>query len=193
MRITTGLCGSLLVLALSVSGCGGGSDAKSGDASTAKPGGGSSTAASDKPSGGESTATGALDVCTLLTAADLQKAFGSPFDGGDATHQDQTGADQCVWVNTDAPPIKAFSLTVLRQGAIAGALKEGGVTVTSLHASAKAAFGDAVAVDLGDDAYLSGTTLAVLDGDTEYTFNTGFGTSDQAISGMKSLAAQVVG
>lgn len=187
MRITTGLPGALLVLGLAVSGCGGGSDPQAGRSASATPTPRSSSA-SASPS-----ITGPLDVCGLLTPADLQQAFASPFDAGAPSHQDQTGADQCVWTSTDGPPVKTFSVTVLRQGAIAGALEDSGMGVKELHASARAALGDVQQVDLGDDAYLSGTTLAVLRGDTEYTFSTAFGTSRTAVSGMERLAAKVVG
>lgn len=186
MRITTGLTGALLVLALAASGCGGSGTKAQGSTGSGKP----SPARTSSPT---AQATGPLDVCALLTPADLQRAFAAAFDAGAPSHQDQTGADQCVWTGTDAPPVRTFSVTVLRQGSIAGALKDSGMGVQELHASAKAALGNVEKVDLGDDAYLSGTTLAVLKGDTEYTFSTAFGTGAQAVSGMKELAAKVVG
>lgn len=186
MRITTGLAGTLLVLSLATSGCGGSGSKSQGPTGGPTP----SPSRTSSPTAG---ATGPLDVCALLAPADLQRAFASPFDSGAPSHQDQTGADQCVWTNTDVPPVKTFSVTVLRQGSIAGALKDSGMGVKELHASAKAALGNVEKVDLGDDAYLSGTTLAVLKGDTEYTFSTAFGSSDQAVSGLEALAAKVVG
>jgi hypothetical protein len=134
-----------------------------------------------------------LDVCGLLSAADLKAALSSPFDDGDPTHQEETGADQCVWSNTDAPPVKVFSVTVLREGHLSEAFEEGGVTVASLHEDTKAAMSDVEELDLGDDSYLSGTTLVVLDGDAEYTFTTVFGDSSEAIAGLKRLAKRVVG
>lgn len=175
MRIVTGLSGSLFVLALALTGCGSDSDKESNDS--------------------PSTSSGAepLDTCTLLTAADLQKVFASPFDDGELTHQEQTGGDQCVWTNKDAPPVKTFSITVLRQDALGGAFKSAGVKVSELHQQGKDLMPDAEEIDLGDDAYLAGTTLAVLDGDTQYSFSTFLGTSDEALAGLKALAAQVVG
>jgi hypothetical protein len=191
MKIRTGLLGALLVLGLVVTGCGGDdSDKKSDSTSTTEP---SDSADSGDDSGDDASSSGPLDVCGLLTTADLQREFGSPFGEGELTHQDETGADQCVWTNTDVPPVKTFSLTVLRQGALGGSFKAADVKVEKLHADSKAAFPDAEELDLGDDSYISGTTLAVLKGDTEYTFNTVFGTSATAIEGMKKLAAQVVG
>lgn len=186
MRITTGLAGALVVLALAASGCGGSGTKAQGATGSGK----SSPSRTSSPT---AAATGPLDVCALLTPADLQRAFAAAFDTGAPSHQGQTGADQCVWTSTDAPPVRTFSVTVLRQGSIAGALKDSGMGVKELHASAKAALGNVEKVDLGDDAYLSGTTLAVLKGDTEYTFSTAFGAGAQAVSGTKELAAKVVG
>jgi hypothetical protein len=183
MRITTGLTGVLVALA-AVSGCGG---------SGTTAGTVARTTSAPAPASSSPSPTGPLDVCGLLAPGDLQQAFGSPFGPGVGTHQDQTGADQCVWTNADGPPVKTFSVTVLRQGAIAGALKDSGMGVKELHASARAALGTVEKVNLGDDAYLAGTTLAVLKGDTEYTFSTAFGTSHRAVSGMEALAAKVLG
>lgn len=188
MQIGAGVAGVLCGLALAVSACGGDGGALPA-ASTAGTSA-SSTSPSSSPTAG---ATGPLDVCALLTPADLQQAFGSPFGAGEGNHQDQTGADQCVWTNTDVPPVGTFSVTVLRQGAIAGALANSGLGVKELHASARAALGGVTEVDLGDDAYLSGSTLAVLKGDTEYTFSSAFGGSAAAVRGLEALAAKVVG
>jgi hypothetical protein len=135
-----------------------------------------------------------VDVCALLTAADLEAAFGGPWDGGEFTHQEQTGGDQCVWGNTDPPPVKVFSVTVLREGHLSANFEAGGVTVAGLHEDTKELTPDAEDVDgLGDDAFLAGTTLTVLDGDTSYSFSTLTGDSPEAIAGMQTLAEQIVG
>jgi len=183
MRIVTGISGSLLVLALALTSCG--SDEPDKEAND------NSTSTSD--GGDDSSSSEPLDVCKLLTPADLQKAFNSPFDDGTLTHQEQTGGDQCVWTNEDVPPVKTFSITVLRQGALGGSFKDSGISVEELHEQTKALYPDAEGVDLGDDAYLAKTELAVLKGDTLYTFSTFLGTSDEAIAGLRALAAQVAG
>jgi hypothetical protein len=188
MRIRTCLLGALLVLGLAVSGCGGDDSDKSSKSTSAT----GSSNDSSKDSGDDSSSE-SLDVCGMLTPADLQGAFGSPFEQGELTHQEQTGGDQCVWTNTDAPPVKTFSLTVLRQDSLDGAIKASGLSVEELHEQTKAVYPDAEPIDLGDDAYLAKTELAVLDGETLYSFSTFLGTSDEAIAGMKTLAAKVVG
>lgn len=186
MRLATAISGTLLLLTVALSGCG------SDDADEPKGGssGASSTDSGDSGDSGDSS--GPLDACALLTPADLQEAFGSPFDKGSLTHQDQTGGDQCVWTNTDVPPVKTFSVTVMREGHQEGAIKSSGLSIKDLYDQTKAIYPDAEDQDLGDDAFLAKTELGVLDGDTFYTFSTFMGTSDEAIAGLKALAAQVV-
>lgn len=196
--------GSVLVLGLLLTGCGGDDsddDASASDDSSATSSDAPETDGTDEPEGEESEEpddageddADEVDVCALLSAADLQKAFGSPFDDGELTHQEQTGGDQCVWANTDAPPVKVFSVTLLRDGHFPEGFGGGDYTVAQLHEDTKAFYTDTEPVDLGDDAYLAGTELIVLDGSEYWTFSTTTGTSAKAINGMKTLAAQVVG
>jgi hypothetical protein len=190
MRIGPGLAGVLGVLVLAVSACGGDSGA-SADASQNPTSEGPATEPGSPSASGAATSSGPLDVCSLLTPDDLQQAFGSSFGAGERSHQDQTGADQCVWSSTSGPPVRTFSITVLRQGSIAGALEDSGMGVKELHASARAAMGPVEQVDLGEDAYRSGGTLAVLDGDSEYTFSDSAGSD--AVAGIEAVAREVVG
>ena len=211
MRLTRGVSGSVLVLLLALSGCGGdGSDddkADSDDTSASASGGTSIDADAEDPAdpdaegddgaeGGEGSGDEVrgdqVDVCDLVSPADLEAAFGSPFGEGEFTHQEQTGGDQCVW-SSDTRPIKLFSATILREGHLEGALGEAGASVQQLHKDSRALVPDAEDVDLGDDAYLWGTTLSVLDGDTSYTFTTTSRGSAEAIAAMKTLAEQIVG
>lgn len=187
MRISTALGASLLALTIALAGCGDDSDGDSGSGSGDDPGG---TSQNGGGSGDDGPAE--VDVCALVTTADLEAAFGSPFDEGEATHQEQTGGDQCVWSNSDAPPVKVVSITLLREGHLSDAFADNGVTVTSLYEDTKGYSPDAESVDLGDDAYLAGSLLEVLDGDSYYSFSV-TGTSDEAIEGMKTLAEKVVG
>jgi len=171
MRITTALSGSLLVLTLALAGCG------------------------DDHSGADDALEddGPADVCALITTADLEEAFGAPFDEGELSHEDETGGDQCVWGIADAVPGRGLSIVLLRDGHLSAAFAEGGDTVKDLYEDSKESSTDAEEVDLGDDAYLSGTELAVLDGENYWRFNTSTATSPDAIDGMTSLAEKVVG
>lgn len=187
MRITTLLAGSLLVMTLTA--CGG-DDSDGGDDSVGAARDGSGDGGGDGGDGGDDAEE--VDVCSLITPADLEEAFGSPFDEGEATHHEQTGGDQCVWSNTDAPPVKVFSLSLMREGHLSEGFEEAGVTVQSLYEDTKGYSADAEEVDLGDDAYVSWPLLEVLDGDNYYSFSS-TGTSAEAIEGTMSLAEKVIG
>ncbi len=206
MRFSSGVSGAILILALALSGCGGDDSdddqadsddsnvsISEGDETSGEPGeAGESGESSSEESPGSGVPEGdQVDVCALVTPADLDAAFGSTFDKGEFVHQEQTGGDQCVWSNTDAPPARLFSVTVLRDEHLGGVFEDSGVTVQQLHADSRDLTPDAEDIDLGDDAYLWGGTLSVLDGDTSYTFTT----TDirRGIEGMLTLAEQVVG
>jgi hypothetical protein len=137
-------------------------------------------------------ATEPLDVCALLDRADLDRLFDDHFGEGELVHHEQTGGDQCVWNNGESIPVKQFSVTVWRQEARSETFADGDVTADKLWAAQKEYAAGAEPVDLGDDAYLEGTTLEVLDGTTIYTFTTGGGQSRMALDGMRELATTVV-
>jgi len=175
MRIRTGLSGILLVLALGLTGCGG-----------------NDSAGATKATPSASAAATSDGVCKLLTPADLEAKFGSAFGDGVSSHQ-ETGADQCLWTTKDATPAKTFSITVLHQNNLDGALKSSGMDVAALFKQAKAAYPKAVSVDLGDEAYASPSEVQVLDGDTWYSFSAFLGTGNAAADILQDLAARVVG
>lgn len=177
MRILSGLSGSLLVLALAVTGC---ANDDPGKESKAEP----------SAVKGEGATT---DACKLLKPADLKAKFGSQFDDGVLTHQAETGGDQCTWTTTDGAAAKTFSVTVLNQAGLAGALKTTGMSVAELFDQAKLAYPKAKPVDLGDKAYSSVNELQVLDGDTWYSFSMYLGASHGPADVLKELATQVVG
>jgi hypothetical protein len=179
MRIVTGLAGPLLVLALAVTGCG-------------NDNAGKASKAGASPSTGDKSAGVIVDACKLLTPADLKAKFGSPFDDGELTHQEDSGADLCVWTSTDGSPAKTFSTTVLRQKGVDEAFGTSGLTVAQLFEQGKAAYPNAKPVHLGDEAYVAVTEVQVLDGGTWYSFSV-HGADEGAVEGVKELAAQVVG
>lgn len=179
MRILTGLSGSLLALALVLTGCGS-------DDSEKEPKDSSSASNGDKSEDVN------VDACKLLAAADLEEQFGSPFGDGDLTHQEETGGDQCVWTSTEAGSAETFSIIVLRQDGLGGVLETSGMSLAELFEQTKLAYPNAEAIDLGDEAYISVHEVQVLDGDTWYSLSF-HGTSDTAVDGLKALAAQVAG
>jgi hypothetical protein len=136
--------------------------------------------------------TAPLDVCALVDSADLDRLFADTFSEGELVHLEQTGGDQCIWDNGEKLPLKQFSVSVWREEARSENFAGGDVTAAKLWAAQKDFVEDAQPVELGDDAYLSGSALEVLDGKTIYSFTTGGGQSAMAIDGMKQIAAQVV-
>ena len=132
-------------------------------------------------------------MCALLAPDDLERVFGSPFGPGEAAYLEQTGGDHCGWINTDAPPVKQFSITVLRDGHLSEPFAAAGWTVAKLFDNMRTYSDEPRDVEgLGDDAFQTGTTLHVLSGPSYYSFSTFLGDSPQAIDGMHSLARQVL-
>jgi len=177
MRTAAGVSGSLLVLVLALSGCG-----NSGEAAKGTP----SATIENK----SSAAT--VDACKLLTPGGLEQQFGISFGDGAATHQEETGSDQCVWTSSSGTPATTFSLTVLRQDGLRGDLKSSGMTLAQLFEQTKGAYPKAKAIDLGDQAYIAAREVQVLAGDTWYSFSF-HGPDDTGVDGLKAVAAQVVG
>lgn len=181
MRILTGLSGSMLVLALAVTGCGSDSDKEPQGTSSSDP-------------SGAATAGVITDACKLVTPGNLEATFGSPFGDGKLAHQTDSGADQCVWTSTGSAAEQTFSVIVLRQAGVDEAFGSGGLTVAQLFEQTKAAYPNAEPVELGDEAYASVTEVQVLANATWYSFSLyGGSDSDSALDGVKGLAAQVVG
>jgi hypothetical protein len=200
MSKLTGLFLAFLLATFGVTGCGGdesddsGSDSSgSADRADADSGEDSGDDSGDD-SGGDSGDSGddVFDVCGLLEVADLEAAFGPPWDEGEATHMEQTGGDQCIWGNSNPPPVKQFSVVVYRDGHFSEGFESAGITVESLYNDTKELMTDIEELDLGDDSYISGSTIHVLDGDMSYEFSTVLGTSPEAVAGLRTLAEQVM-
>lgn len=184
----------MLAVLLALTGCGGDdSDDGSQDKGSSSTGDSGDSGDSDDSDDGDDAGHDVFDTCGLLTPADLEAEFGSPFEEGEFVHTEQTGGDQCLWVNTDAPPVKQFSIVVMRDGHLSEAFENAGVTVESLFEDTREFMTDTEDVDLGDQAYISGSTIYVLAGDTSYEFSTVLGTSPEAIGGLRNLAAKVLG
>jgi hypothetical protein len=157
---------------------------------------GTTTTEGGSTGGSTTTAPSAADVpdpCTLVTTAELQAAFGSPFGEGEATHI-QTGGDQCVWTNTDSPPVKTFDIVV--QAKFEGAMAQSGETVEQLYDSTRTLLADSSTVedlDLGEKSFISSTKVYVFQDGVMFSFSTLFGDSAQAVSGLKALATTAMG
>lgn len=140
--------------------------------------------------GGEQTSD---DPCSLLTPADLEEALTSPWDDGEATDQAQTGGSQCTWTNSDAPPVKTFSVVVYTTDSLQGTpIAQAAPDAAAYYQLNKDAIPVDEDLDIGDEAFRSGTTVWVLDGDTLYSFSTFLGDSGEATAGLVALAEKAV-
>lgn len=149
--------------------------------------GASSTTSTTTTAGGGDTTTTVdggspqvPDPCSVLTAAELEDAFASPFDAGSEGDSD-VSSRQCVWNNTDAPPVRTLSLTILV-----------GPGAPAQFAASKAAVTVDEQLPVGDDAYRAGTTVAVLDGTTAYQLSAFFEDGSSATKGLEKLASKVL-
>lgn len=194
-RPSRALAAVLALLALvALSACGGddGDDATD-DTSAQEPDDADTTGTDDTDDDGgdddDSSEAALPDPCTLLEQADLQSAFGSPFDAGELTDQEQTGSRQCVWTNTDAPPVKTFSLVVSNEASVQKAFS---LSLQEYFDSVR----DASTVDeelaIGVEAYRTATTVNVLEDGIYFSFSTFLGDSSEAIAGLKTLATKVI-
>lgn len=170
---------------------------------TGDDGGDDGASGDESPSGdddggdgdGGGAASGDLpNPCDLVTEADLQTYFGSPFDEGEFTDSsEQAGIVQCTWSNTDAPPVKVVSIAVSTEDSLQEAFGRGAKEIHDLtrqQAEESNSISEAD-LSLGDDSYRTTSGIFVLDGDTSYTI-TSTGTSDEAIAGLKQMATKVV-
>jgi hypothetical protein len=137
-------------------------------------------------------ADGAVDVCALITPADLSAAFGQRFDAGTLTHHDEMGGDQCIWQAADPMSVAMFSLTVQRESALPDEVRDNGIDAERLFDETRRMVGaDAVDLTLGDRALLSGSEVHVLYDDALFDFRT-LGNTPEDIAALQSLATSTI-
>jgi hypothetical protein len=172
--------------ALGLAACGGGGGG--GDGPAAEPG--AEEAAASPAASLE--ADGAVDVCALITPADLSGAFGRTFDAGTLTHHDQMGGDQCIWKVADPMSVGMVSLAVQRESALPDETRDNGIDAERLFDESRRMVGaDAVDLALGDRAYSSGSTVLVLYDDAIFDFMT-LGNTPEDIAALQSLAKSTI-
>jgi hypothetical protein len=131
------------------------------------------------------------DVCGLATQADLEGIFGSPFEPGSATHHEQTGGDQCVWGNTDAPPVKVISVTVLRQDHLSENFAQADIQLSELFDETKGYATEPEDLEYGEKSYRSGSGIEVFADGTIYSISVS-GESEEAIAGLRAFTELVL-
>ncbi len=174
---------ALIGLALLIGGCSGaGSGGGSGGEDAATPVTGTATGApaAEPTAGGGSTAGGSgLDLCSLISAADVEAILGGPADGP----VDDSYADlwACSWTGTDNP-MELLTISVYVHPDAATAREQYLVRTESL--------GGEVVPNLGEEAsYSDGYGLQVLSGRYDLSIlNTG---DDREASGI-GLAQKIL-
>lgn len=177
--------GALLAVAALVAAgaCSGGDDDDAGPDPTTEDGGGAGGTGGGDGGGGDG-----VDPCALLTPAELEAAFGSPFDAGQAAFDDTTNGSQCTWSNTDAPPVKVFSVVVYTDDGLQEAFGQSAEAFFDLNKDQLTVEEE---LDLGDEAFRSEGGIWARDGDELY-YVASTGTSAEAVAGTTALARKAV-
>jgi hypothetical protein len=137
-------------------------------------------------------ADGAVDVCALITPADLSAAFGETFDAGELTHHEGMGGDQCIWNLADPTSVGMVSLTVQRDSDLPAEVHDSGIDAERLFDEARRLMhADGVDMALGDKAYTSGSEVHVLYDDAVFDFMT-LGDTPEDIAALQSLATSTI-
>lgn len=188
------LLACLTALAFLTTACGGddGGDDEDAAAGTDDPGDATADDQDDDQDDDDGTSDLA-DPCGLISLADLEAAFGFAWAEGEATPL-QAGSVQCVWNDADeAMPVRIVSLAVGTDDTFGEAFDQ---TAEQLYEGTKAFVEEADILEddlgLGDDSYRTEGGIFVLDGDTYYSFTTVGGVSEEAVAGLKAMAAKVV-
>jgi hypothetical protein len=190
----------LTALGLAACGGGGGGDDGVGDGRAAES---PTTGTATSPASPDSTASpvspgsplevdGPVDVCALITLADLSAAFGQAVAAGTLTHHDEMGGDQCIWKAADPMSAAMVSLAVQRESALPDQTSDNGIDAERLFEEGRRMVGaDAVDLALGDKAYTSGSEVHVLYDDTLFDFMT-LSNAPEDIAALQSLATSTI-
>jgi Protein of unknown function (DUF3558) len=187
MAVATGLT----ALGLVACGGGGGGDGRSAESPAAETAAAETTASPASPASPLET-DGPVEVCALITPADLSAAFGETFDAGELTHHDEMGGDQCIWKAAEPMSAAMVSLTVQRDSALPDHVHDNGMDVEFLFdETRRQMYADGVDLALGDKAYTSGSEVHVLYDDAMFDFMT-LGSTPEAIAALQSVATSTI-
>ena len=177
MRLFATFC-AIFAVALFAVACGG-SDKKDGGGILSGNQGGSSTSSSQAgndapPSGGGSTSNAKLlDPCVLFPKEDATAALGQPVKDGvlKADASNPLGQRLCFYGATDEKSASSVQLSVIQTAGMSEAVRKNGQTAKVLFTNTKSGVsGTAVPVTgIGQDAFISSTSLYVLKGDIEFS------------------------
>jgi hypothetical protein len=188
-RKTTWVSIGLAVL-LTLAACGGGDDDDAAET-------GDSGAVATTVAGAAGTSSLAVpDPCALVTVEEVSVALGSPVEEPEGSDLGPPiGGRTCLFINTDAPPIKTFQVVVRTDASFSESLRENGQTVEKLFDDTKNLSQDVVDVSgLGDRAYKSARGYFVLKGGVSLETNLGLNSdpSPAAVAALQTLTEKVV-
>jgi hypothetical protein len=178
-----------VIALMSLSGCGGGDDDEAGGGDT----GGVATG-----SGGSQASPAAQtpDPCALVTVEEVSAAFGSPLDPPEPTDfGPPLGGRSCLFVNSDAPPVKTLQIVVRSNGDFAETLRDQGQSVERLYEDTKNLTESKQDVaGLGDKAYKTGRSYYVLKDGVALETNLGMNAnpSPEAEAALQTLTEKAV-
>lgn len=180
-----------LAALLALTACGGGDDDEEATDSTTSGG------AVTTVSGASGTSEAATpDPCSLVTVEEVSAALGSPIDAPEgAVLSPPIGGRTCLFVNTDAPPIKTFQVVTRTDGDFAKNLRDNGQTVARLYQDTKnLTEGTEDVSGLGDQAYKTPRAYYVLKGGVALETNLGLNSdpSPEAVAALKTLTEKAV-
>ena len=191
-RTTTWVSVALAAL-LALAACGDGDDDTTADST---PEGGAVTTVSGGSGGGATSAASTPDPCALVTVEEVSAALGSPIETPEgATMSPPIGGRTCLFINTDAPPIKTFQIVVRTDGDFAENLRDNGQTVEKLFDDTKNLSDDVEEViGLGDRAYKTARGYFVLEDGVSLETNLGLNAdpSPEASAALTSLTEKAV-
>lgn len=202
MRRSVRVClGLLCVVAVFVAGCGGDDDdsAGGGATTTQEPGGGDDDANGGEDGGGTGGGGEAPDPCALVSKDEVSEAYGSPMEDPELTDLDApVGGKQCLLSNTDAPPIKQFSIVTRVSSDFSGPLED--QTVDKLFDDTRNFLGDNESgnapediTGLGDRAFKVGNNFYILKDGVYLEVSSGLtGGSEESEAAVRSLAEKAV-
>ncbi len=185
--------GSLALAALlTLAACG---DSDDDTTAGSTPAGGAPTTVSSGSGGATSTAA-TPDPCALVTVEEVSAALGSPIETPEgSTMSPPIGGRTCLFINTDAPPIKTFQIVVRTDGDFAENLRDNGQTVEKLFDDTKDLTDDVEEViGLGDRAYKTARGYFVLEDGVSLETNLGLNAdpSPEASAALSSLTEKAV-
>jgi hypothetical protein len=174
----------------------GGSDGD--DAADASPSGSEQASSNDGSASdegdGESSST--PDPCTLVTAADLQAAWGVEFHEGELTEgTPPIKLRSCGFGQvSNEPPARTLTVSIVGNDGLDDAMMDNGQTTKTLYEGVKDMATDPQPLEgLGDDAYRNDSQIEMLAGDMYVTVTAPGASSPEAIAGLEQLAEVVAG